>query len=157
MCLNPAGSRAQAVGPLERGQAAESAPATESASPGRERAAPLEPTPVRTALVQFTTGIEEREPIDQVSFVSNDLRQIFFYSDLRHMQGQVVAHRWLYEGVEVARVPFLVGGPRWRVWSSKELPEQSLGNWSVEIVAEDGEVVATESFTCVERASGAGR
>lgn len=109
----------------------------------RETAPPATPS----ALAQFTTGVEDREPIDQVTFVSNDVRKVFFFSDLRDLAGQTVTHRWIYEGETRAEVPFEVRGPRWRVWSSKELLEDWIGDWTVEIVTEDGEVIAAETFT----------
>jgi len=104
--------------------------------------------PTRSAaLTQFTTGIENREPVDQVTFVKNDIRQIYFFSDLRGLTGTRVVHRWLYLGQVIAEVEFQVAGPRWRVWSSKELDPESVGDWTVEIVIEGDEVIASEVFT----------
>ena len=107
----------------------------------------VEADDVPSVLAQFTTAVEDREPVDQVTFVSNDVRKIFLYSDLRGMQGQTVTHRWVYDGKTVAEVSFEVRGPRWRVWSSKDLFEDWIGDWTVEIVSGDGEVVASETFT----------
>jgi len=107
----------------------------------------VEADAVPSVLAQFTTAVEDREPVDQVTFVSNDVRKIFLYSDLRGMQGQTVTHRWVYDGKTVAEVPFEVRGPRWRVWSSKDLFEDWIGDWTVEIVNGEGEVVASETFT----------
>ena len=100
-----------------------------------------------SALAQFTTGIEDREPVDQITFVPNDVRKIFFFSDLRGLAGQTVRHRWIYDGRTMAEVRFDVRGPRWRIWSSKELMPDWIGNWTVEIVTADDEVIATETFT----------
>lgn len=102
---------------------------------------------VPSALAQFTTAVENREPIDQVSFVDNDVRSIVFFSDLRRLEGRTVTHRWLHGGVVRAEVDFEVRGPRWRVWSSKDLMEDWLGDWTVEIVTDEGEVIAAETFT----------
>jgi len=101
----------------------------------------------RVALAQFTTAVENREPIDQVTFVANDADKAFFYTDLRGLEGQTISHRWLHGGTVVANVPFEVGGPRWRVWSSKKLPPDLIGDWTVEIVTAEGEVIAAETFT----------
>lgn len=100
-----------------------------------------------SALAQFTTAIENREPIDQITFVANDVRKIFFFSDLRELTGRSVTHHWIYDGKTMAEVSFEVRGPRWRVWSSKELLEDWIGDWTVEIVTDDGEVIAAETFT----------
>jgi len=114
-------------------------------------------------LAQFTTGVENREPVDQVSFVESGVKRIFFFSDLRGLAGRTVQHRWIYNGKTIAEVNFEVRGPRWRVWSSKELLPDWIGDWTVEIVAldsgddhsddreegedEGGEVIAAETFT----------
>ena len=101
----------------------------------------------RIALAQFTTAIENREPVDQVAFVGNDVRKVFFYTDLRGLDGQTINHRWLHNGTVMADVSFEVRGPRWRVWSSKELLPDWIGDWTVEIVTGEGEVIAAETFT----------
>lgn len=92
-------------------------------------------------LAQFTTGVENREPIDQVSFVENEASKIFFFTDLRGLEGKTVVHRWIYDGNVEAEVSFDVRGPRWRVWSSKDLLPDWIGDWTVEIVvvAEPGD------------------
>lgn len=100
-----------------------------------------------TVLAQFTSGIEEREPIDQVTFVESSTEKIFFFSDLRGFEGETVTHRWLLQGEPMAEVKFEVRGPRWRVWSSKALRSEWAGDWTVEIVTSQGEVVAAETFT----------
>ena len=107
----------------------------------------LELSGVPTAIAQFTTGIENREPVDQVSFVKNHVRKIFFFSDLRNLEGERVSHQWSYEGRVIATVDFDVRGPRWRVWSSKEMKPAWTGDWTVEILKSDGEVVAAETFS----------
>ena len=101
----------------------------------------------RVALAQFTSGIEEREPIDQVSFIGTEVDKIYFFTDLRDMTGTVVTHKWIHDGSVMAEVDFAVRGPRWRVWSSKELDPNLLGDWTVEVVTSDGEVLASETLT----------
>ena len=118
---------------------------SETAGDLPERSAANETAPY--ALSVFTTGVENREPIDQVTFVETDVSRIYFFSDLRGLTGQKVRHRWSYQGEVVAEVEFSVGGPRWRVWSSKELRPQKVGDWTVEIVLENDEVLASETFT----------
>ena len=138
------------IAPLAMALAAGLAPA----APAGAQAVPAEPLAedipseeAPSALAQFTTAVEDREPVDQVSFVPNDVRQIFFFSDLRGLMGQTVKHRWIHDGEIQAEVAFEVRGPRWRVWSSKELLPDRLGDWTVEIVDGSGEVIAAETFT----------
>jgi hypothetical protein len=108
---------------------------------------PVQAQEARVALAQFTTAIENREPTDHVTFIANDVERVFFYTDLRDLEGQTISHRWLYDGTVMADVPFEVRGPRWRVWSSKKLIPDLIGDWTVEIVTAEGEVIAAETFT----------
>jgi hypothetical protein len=98
-------------------------------------------------LATFTTEISEREPVDDVSFLGNDKRVVYFFTDLRNMQGQTIRHVWSYAGNEMGTVSFEVKGKRWRAWSSKQLLPAWLGEWSVSVLSPDDEVLATESFT----------
>lgn len=104
----------------------------------------------RIVLATFTTEISEREPVDNVSFLGNDKRVIYFFTDLRHMQGQIIRHVWTYRGTEMGSVEFEVKGARWRVWSSKQLLPAWLGAWNVSVLNAEDEVLATESFTYQE-------
>ncbi len=113
---------------------------TTLSGPARAQGAPR-------AIAQFTTGIENREPIDQVTFVKNDVERVYFFTDLRVLDGRTINHRWLYNGKVMADVTFEVRGPRWRVWSSKKLLPDWIGDWTVEIVTAEGEVIAADSFT----------
>ena len=103
------------------------------------------------ALAQFTTRVEDREPVDSIAFLENEARNIVFYSDLRGFEGETIVHRWEYGDEVMAEVSFTVGGKRWRVWSSKELLPAWIGDWTVSVVKFDGEIVATESFSYNEK------
>jgi len=99
------------------------------------------------ALARFTTAVENREPIDSVSFLPNDRRRVLFYTDLRHLAGTTVIHRWEYAGEVMAEVPFEVGSDRWRVWSTKALEPDWVGDWTASVIGPGGEVLAIETFT----------
>lgn len=98
----------------------------------------------------FTTAINEREPVDQVLILSNRHNTIYFFSDLRHMKGQKIIHRWEYEDKVVASKIFHVGGPRWRVYSKQKLPTNKTGTWRVVITTEQGLPLKAAIFKYVE-------
>lgn len=99
------------------------------------------------ARAQFTSGIENREPVDALRSIGLDHREVVFFTELRNLDGRAVAHRWIHEGETQAVVDFDVGGPRWRVWSSKELIPQMQGEWTVEVVDDTGTSHGQWSFT----------
>jgi hypothetical protein len=102
------------------------------------------------ALATFTTEISEREPVDNISFLENDKRVVYFFTDLRNLQGKTIRHVWSYKGMEMGSVSFEVKGARWRAWSSKQLLPDWLGAWTVSVLSPDDVVLATETFTYQE-------
>jgi len=97
----------------------------------------------------FTTAIENREPGDVVVRVEGTPHDVYFFTELRQLSGHTVTHRWEYGGEVVAEVPFEVGGPRWRVFSKKQLLADQAGKWSVVVVDESGWVLHAEMFEYV--------
>jgi hypothetical protein len=118
-------------------------------SAGLRAAEPTEPTepkqptesPVPDAYVAralFTTGIVDREPVDQVVSVDENQDSIYFFTDLRNLQGRTITHRWEFEGQFMGEVKFEVGGPRWRVYSKKTLNPGMTGKWTVMVLDQSG-------------------
>jgi hypothetical protein len=94
----------------------------------------------------FTTNIQDREPVDQLSTLVAPHDGVNFFTELKDLDGQTVKHRWRYQGEVVAEVAFNVKGARWRVWSSKQLQPEQLGTWTVEVVNGSGDVIASSSI-----------
>jgi hypothetical protein len=94
----------------------------------------------------FTYGIQDREPIDDVDSVSTDSTQVYFFTEIVDMTGNTVTHRWLHDGETMAEVPFHIGGPRWRVYSSKKLIPEWTGTWKVEVLDSLGVSMYDKSF-----------
>ncbi len=79
----------------------------------------------------FTTAVVAREPVDEVVVLDNGSTEIYFFTELKFLQGRTIVHRWEYDGVLQAEVAFKVGGPRWRVYSKKTLMPHQTGDWTV--------------------------
>ena len=107
----------------------------------------VSPVPdAKVARAVFTSGIENREPVDELANVSADLSEVYFFTDLRGLEGRTVTHRWELEGETVAEVSFQIGGPRWRVYSKKSLGPGLKGDWTVVVVDESGWPVDAAMF-----------
>jgi len=135
-------------------------PGEQEAMPSEDAAAPAEEAPPTVPAgavprAQFTSGVEEREPVDRLQHVSDDRARLLFFTELRGLDGHTVTHRWEHAGEVVAEVPFEVDGPRWRVWSSKDLDEGALGTWAVTVVDESGQELVQREIDVVEASSGA--
>ncbi|MCB5161463.1 DUF2914 domain-containing protein [Marinomonas algarum] len=101
------------------------------------------------ARAQFTSGVIDREPIDNIGSVIKveygEIQRVYFFTDLRDMAGSEVTHRWRLDDQDQAEIAFDIGGDRWRVWSSKRLMPGFDGKWRVDILR-DGQVIESHSF-----------
>lgn len=94
----------------------------------------------------FTTAINDHEPIDAITELTNDTSKIYYFTEIRGLEGQTITHRWLQNGETQASVSIPIGGNRWRIWSSKNLPTTSTGEWQVEVLDEAGSILLQSSF-----------
>ena len=136
--------------PLEETAAPAEAPSAEPGEAGAEISAG------RVTRAGFTSEIIDREPQDSITSLSNEHLGIVFFTELRDLDGYTVSHVWEREGAEMARVPFFVNGPRWRVHSTKNLQPGWTGEWTVRVEDESGRVLRTESFSYIPVAAEVG-
>jgi len=106
--------------------------------------------PSKIARALFTTNIDNREPIDQILILSNKAKEVFFFSELRHFDGKTIIHKWIYNDKVESIVKFKVKGPRWRIYSKKEVNSDQLGKWSVIIQEEHGQSIKASVFRLVD-------
>ena len=132
--------------------AADAQPAADSAAPvaapAAAPAAPVQPTGT-VARAQFTSAIENREPTDQLTSLTNDQTRVYFFTELKDMANQRATHRWEYKGEVKSEVGFDVGANRWRVFSSKTLDPSWTGEWKVTVVDANGNTLGANTFTYV--------
>lgn len=94
----------------------------------------------------FTRNVVNREPVDNLDSVPGNLNFLYYFTELKGFTGAVVTHRWEHEGRVVDETRFQVGGPRWRVWSSRPLPPDQIGQWRVSVLDIQGRVVTVSDF-----------
>lgn len=94
----------------------------------------------------FTRGITDREPVDHLTTASN-INPLYFFTELVDLAGTEVTHRWRFKGQIMADVTFQVEGPRWRVYSSKELVPEWNGLWTVEVLGPNGDILTRDSIS----------
>jgi hypothetical protein len=138
---------AWAAEPATPATAAQSAEPTAAQSASAEASAPeTTPNTGTVSRTAFTSAVENREPTDKLSSLTNDQGEILFFTELRDMAGQSVIHRWEHGGKIFAEVPFQVGGNRWRVYSSKQLDPSWTGTWKASVVSANGETLSVSTF-----------
>jgi hypothetical protein len=106
---------------------------------------PAMSTEAEVSRAQFTTAVLDREPIDELSTINPDAEKVFFFTELRNMDGATVTHRWSLNGSVMAEVSFNVRASRWRVYSNKALLPEWRGDWVVDIVDDKGAVITSRT------------
>jgi len=102
----------------------------------------------------FSTAIIDREPVDQVLILSNDVSEVFFFTELQHMAGQTVTHQWRHDGKTVSEKKFEVAGARWRVYSKRTLSPNMTGEWVVVVKDARGWPLYVAKFNYIEQQPG---
>lgn len=136
-----------AVDPATAQPAAAAQPAATTAEPAQPAAATAPQSTGTVARAQFTSAVENREPVDKVSSLLNDKSRVYFFSEIKDAPNQKITHRWEYNGKVMSEVNFDVGGERWRVFSSKNLDPSWTGEWKVSVLDEAGSTLGASTFT----------
>jgi uncharacterized protein YkuJ len=126
---------------------AASQPAATPAAEAQPQAQPQAKSTGTVARAQFTSAVQDREPVDKLSSLSNDQNRVYFFSEIKDAANQKITHRWEHNGKVVSEVGFDVGGNRWRVFSNKTLDPSQTGEWKVSVVDEAGSTLGASAFT----------
>ncbi|MFC3034494.1 DUF2914 domain-containing protein [Pseudoalteromonas fenneropenaei] len=97
----------------------------------------------------LTTGIEDREPINVLRSdiaISQFDDKLYFFTELHDLQDTTVHHLWYFEEQLLADIPLTVAGSRYRTYSLKHIEATQLGDWRVEAVTAEGQLLAQKQF-----------
>lgn len=98
----------------------------------------------------ITTGIVDREPVDNFNDkpIDSTITKVYLFTELRNAAHSQITHRWFLNGKLEAEVSLNIGSNRWRTYSSKNLDKTfHVGNWEVVVVAEDGNILTSQTFS----------
>ncbi|SCY62794.1 DUF2914 domain-containing protein [Desulfoluna spongiiphila] len=143
------------------------APAAETESVPMETVEPMEPMPpsdleiaadtdeelstpvlVTVSEMVIATGVAEREPVEIGTLFSTDTPRLFCHSRIASPEPTTITHVWYRDGQRVAEIPLNIGAAAsWRTWSSKVIAPAIPAPWRVEILAEDGTLLAQTDFS----------
>lgn len=100
----------------------------------------------------LTTGIEKREPVD---VLKDNLKRtqfsekLYFFTEIKNLQGKIIHHLWFHQDQLMAEIPLTVGAVRYRTYSSKNIMPSQTGQWRVEVVTQQGQLLAQKSFRII--------
>jgi len=114
----------------------------------------LQAAPVRgqTGNVSIQDGvicldIVDREPTGVDTVFAADVGRLHCFTRVVGVEGtSTVSHVWYWGDEERARVQLSVRSPNWRTNSSKVIQEHETGQWRVDVLDADGNVLSTVRF-----------
>ena len=94
------------------------------------------------------TAVEDRVLVGQGFQFDSAVGRLYAFTRIVGAPSETqVSHRWYYGEQLMAEVSLPVRGANWRTWSTKSVMPQWVGNWRVDVVAEDGSVLDSLNFS----------
>lgn len=94
----------------------------------------------------LATDVVDMEPVGEATEFSANVGRVHCWTRITGATGMSIEHVWIHPDGQRTPVTLEVGGSPWRTWSSKEIPPEWTGEWSVEIRDAAGNVLETLSF-----------
>ena len=102
---------------------------------------------VEVAEAVICQDVVDREPIDAGDSFEVTVGKLFCFTKIVGAQEEIeIAHVWYHGDVERARVNLSVRAASWRTYSSKIIQPHEIGDWHVDIIGPDDEVLETVEF-----------
>ncbi len=114
---------------------------------------PLEPSPLASQNVitivdaQICEEIVDHEPVSSSDVFTGEILKLHCYSKIESSEETEIRHIWSFSNNIVAEIPLRIGiSSGWRTNSSKNIRSVDKGNWKVEIVDTNDNVLKTLQF-----------
>ncbi len=83
--------------------------------------------------------IVDRIPVGTGDIFPKEVPKLFCFTKVvGALTPTLITHLWYHNGVLQSKVVLPVNSASWRTWSSLEMSPEKAGEWSVEIVTENG-------------------
>ncbi len=97
--------------------------------------------------VSICKDIKDREPVEIGDVFPNDIGKLYCFTRAGSLERSKIKHIWYLEGEKRAELSLTIGAsPSWRTRSSKNVRTVDYGNWKVEVVGPNGDILKTVNF-----------
>ncbi len=92
-------------------------------------------------------SVEEREPVSVKTEFTSDVGKVYCWTNIYGaVKPTQIKHVWYYGDKKLAEVPLSIKYPRMRTWSCKSIIPEWVGDWYVEIIGPEGDVLKRVEF-----------
>lgn len=100
---------------------------------------------------EFGTDVQNREIVNPGTEFPADVEQVFCFTHITGVDEESsITHIWYLDGQEMASVDLAVRSSDWRTWSSKTILTDWTGDWSVDVLDAEGNLLMSKAFTIGE-------
>lgn len=105
----------------------------------------------------FTTRLKNNKPMNEVLILENNSQILYFFSEVKNMQGKTIFHRWEHHGEKVYEQKFRVAKKSEKLISRYKLDPRKTGEWMVVITDDQAWPIKASMFKYVKKGSFAGK
>ncbi|WP_426369086.1 DUF2914 domain-containing protein [Pseudocolwellia sp. HL-MZ7] len=96
---------------------------------------------------QLTSNILSREPSDNIEHLSlQEKNKLYLFTEIHDKNNQKIYHRWVFKKNLIAEITLNIRNDPWRTYSSKNFDETMIGQWEVQVVDQDDNILKTIMF-----------
>lgn len=132
-------------------------PAAETVAEVGAKPASAEPAPMPVVIRTLPDGfsrivlaatMEQLEPGPAIDALvaQQDIQRLYLFTELKGYAGQQLIHRWSFAGKVQTEALLTIEDSPWRTYSEKWLLPDQLGNWRVEIIDQQQQVLYQHDF-----------
>jgi len=96
---------------------------------------------------QLTSNILSKEPMDNIEQLSlQEQTKLYLFTEIHGKNNQKIYHRWIFKKKLIAQITLNVRNSPWRTYSSKNFDETMVGQWEVQVVDQNDNILKTVTF-----------
>ena len=139
-------SSREEVAPLQEGAPSQEGNSLQQTASLQEVTSP-EVTPVKIVRAVICRDVMDREPVEVGDSFDAYVGKLYCFTKIVGAKTPVeVTHAWYHGDTEMARVALPVRSTSWRTYSSKIIMADTVGDWHVDVIGPEGEVLQTVEF-----------
>lgn len=105
---------------------------------------------IKIARTAICRDVVDREPVEVGESFDASVGKLYCFSKIIGAKTPIeVTHAWYFGDTEVARVNLPVRSTSWRTYSSKIIMTDAVGDWHVDLIGPEGEVLKTLAFKVI--------
>ena len=102
---------------------------------------------LEVAVAAICRDVVDRQPVDVGDSFEASVGKLYCFTKIIGAQNPIgISHVWYFGDTERAKINLSVRSSSWRTHSSKKIQSHEIGDWHVDVLGPEGEVLRTLQF-----------